>query len=132
MTSDVSAALPSIVGVWMLVSYELRDARGGVTRPMGETAIGQIIYDAAGHMSCHLANPDPTQPSAYGSYSAYFGSYAVDADAGIVRHQVLGASMEGWAGTTVVRNYAFPSHDVLALSAGIGDGRCAVLQWRRA
>lgn len=132
MIRENPAAPPSIVGTWRLLSYVLRDAGGGITRPMGEGAIGQIIYDEAGNMSCHLANPDLTAPSAYDSYSSYFGSYVVDAGAGVVRHDVLGATMPGWAGTMVVRTYAFPADDMLTLSAGIGDGRSAVLQWRRA
>lgn len=136
---------PSIVGTWRLMSYELRNGNGEIIRPMGPNAQGQIIYDRAGNMSCHLVNPNPpARPSdvadgaayetrvSYDRYSSYFGSYEIDAAKNEVRHHVLGASMPNWAGTTVVRSYAFDGADMLTLSASTGTGdQQAVLKWRR-
>ncbi|MGH6780735.1 MAG: lipocalin-like domain-containing protein [Sphingomonadaceae bacterium] len=139
-------AAPPLVGTWRLVSYELRNGKGEVIHPMGRSAQGQIIYDGAGNMSCHLVNPNPpARPPAvedgatyearisYDRYSSYFGSYEVDLAKQEVRHHVLGASMPNWAGTTVVRSYAFEGEDGLTLSAGTGAGdQRAILKWRRA
>lgn len=137
---------PPLVGTWHLVSYELRGGHGEIVRPMGREAQGQIVYDRAGNMSCHLFNPDPPpRPTdmtdgaayeariAYDRFSSYFGSYEIDTDRREIRHHVTGASMPNWAGTTVVRSYAFDGADILTLSAstGAGDQR-AVLTWRRA
>ncbi|SNS35434.1 Lipocalin-like domain-containing protein [Sphingomonas laterariae] len=147
MANEAAAtALPRLIGTWQLVSYELHDGKGGVIHPMGAKAQGQIIYDAAGNMSCHLLNPNPpARPStvadgatyearvSYDRYSSYYGPYDVDTGRHEVSHHVLGATMPGWAGTTVVRNYAFEGDGDLTLSADIGTGgQRAVLKWRRA
>lgn len=134
-----------LIGTWHLLSYELRNGKDEVIRPMGRDAQGQIIYDRAGNMSCHLLNPDPpARPTdvtdgaayeartSYDRYSSYFGSYEIDPVKQEVRHHVLGASMPNWAGTTVVRSYAFDGGDMLTLSASTGTGdQRAILKWQR-
>jgi len=135
-----------MIGTWVLVSYELRDGENGIAYPLGKDAQGQIIYDNVGNMSCHLINPHPpARPDdasdgvayearmSYERYSSYFGRYVIDEVNREIRHHVIGALMPGWAGTTVVRSYAFDGQDTLTLSAMTGSGgQQAVLKWRRA
>lgn len=135
-----------VIGTWLLVSYELRNGESGVVYPLGRDAQGQIIYDNAGNMSCHLINPHPpARPDdardgvtyearmSYERYSSYFGRYDIDAVSRKIHHHVVGALMPGWAGTTVVRSYAFDGPDSLTLSAMTGSGdQQAVLKWQRA
>ncbi len=137
--------MPSLAGTWHLVSYELRNGEGEVFYPMGPAARGQIIYDEAGNMSCHLVNPTPpARPSAvadgaayetrisYDRYSSYFGAYEIDHARQEVHHHVRGASMPHWAGTTVSRCYRFEGSDGLTLSASTGgNDQQAILKWRR-
>lgn len=140
----VPPAVP-LPGTWALTSYVLRGADGSIIQPMGPNACGQINYDAAGNMACSLVNPDPSAPGhfdgdaaafearlAYSRYSSYFGTYDVDRESRTVRHHVSGSSMQGWAGTTVARNYRFDGADRLILSADVGaGGMVAELAWRR-
>ena len=139
------APAATLVGTWALSSYVLRGADGSVIHPMGPNACGQIHYDGAGNMACSLVNPDPTAPRhfegdtaafearlAYSRYSSYFGTYDLDRESRTVRHHVTGSSMQGWAGTTVARDYRFDGPDRLVLSANVGaGGMVAELAWRR-
>ncbi|HEV2688580.1 MAG TPA: lipocalin-like domain-containing protein, partial [Bryobacteraceae bacterium] len=45
------------IGVWKLVSCELKSANGDLTYPYGEQPIGRITYDKAGRMSATLMRP---------------------------------------------------------------------------
>ncbi|WOK37955.1 lipocalin-like domain-containing protein [Sphingomonas sp. C3-2] len=134
-----------LVGTWHLLSYALEDGDGTLLHPLSERPVGQIIYDGVGNMSAHLLNPDPpARPEvgdgasyeariSYDRYTSYFGPYDVDTEAHTVSHHLVGALMPGWAGTTVVRQYAFEGDDVLILSADTGRaGQRAVLRWQRA
>ena len=55
-----------LVGTWRLVSFEVRDAEGRVTYPLGRDAAGFITYTPDGHMAvpfgrtgrAHLAEGD--------------------------------------------------------------------------
>lgn len=134
-----------LIGTWHLTSYKLHDGEGGTICPLGERPLGQIMYDAAGNMSCHLQNPNPparpihiTDGIVYETrmsherYASYHGTYEVETARCLVHHHVVGALMPGWAGTTVTRSFAFEGSDNLTLSAdtGLGEQR-AVLEWRR-
>lgn len=97
------------------------------------------MYDALGNMSVHLmrtderagAYTDLTQlETAMEGYHAYFGTYAVDETAGIVRHHVIGAAYPPYRGTTQVRHYRLEG-DTLTLRVEAGT-EVRVLVWRRA
>lgn len=145
VSATAQPAEPRLIGTWYLVSYELRNGDDAPIHPLGPHAQGQIIYDAAGNMSCHLLNPNPParptdaadgvayeQRMSYDRYSSYYGPYEVDRASRAVHHHVVGSLMPGWAGTTVVRNYVFDGDDALTLSArtGVGDQQ-AILKWQR-
>src|SRR5713101_6935943 len=80
------------IGVWDLVSFELRSPSGQTTYPLGADPVGRISYDASGHMSAHLMrrgvakfasdNLDSAAAdemiAAWRGYAGYFGRYEID------------------------------------------------------
>jgi len=77
------------------------------------------MFDANGRMSIHLTDPErrnfasgdflrPTSDElmeAFTGYFGYFGSYTVDAEAGIVTFHVEGAAYPNYVGTDQKRFY---------------------------
>ncbi|WP_176594585.1 lipocalin-like domain-containing protein [Sphingobium sp. EM0848] len=132
------------VGAWQLVLWTTHRADGTVEFPFGRDAIGQIMYSADGHMSCHLmmANRPPLGAlniydvddavlgRAIRAYSGYFGTYAIDAAAGIVTHHVDGAWYPDWIGSQQPRHFRFED-DRLFLEAETGTDLVSI-EWRRA
>jgi hypothetical protein len=106
------------------------------------------MYDAAGRMSGHLADPRRTAfasndflrgtpeevRQAFEGYFGYFGSYRVNVAAGTVTHHVEGASFPNYAGTDQKRFFTF-SADRLNLTTPPtvrGGGRFTYLVvWER-
>lgn len=117
LTRADNNSAPSLVGSWHLVSYKSRTADGTVTDLYGSTPLGQLIYDAAGHMSVHLLKPDLPKcgtldrrkcpdseaRTAFDNYLGYWGRYQVNAGAKAVTHYIDGASVPDWVGTSQER-----------------------------
>ena len=133
-----------IVGAWSLCSYELRlKPSGTITAPFGSHPVGQIIYEANGQMSAHLMRPktaafasndplsatDGEAASAWRNYIGYWGTYTVDARAGIITHHIEGAWLTNWVGQDQIRAFKL-SGDSLALDAD-STAWHAHLTWRR-
>src|SRR5262245_46110929 len=91
-------------GIWKLVSQEQRDAKGQLIPPNpaaaanAEGRLGFIVYDPAGYMAVVIqqggrqkyAGQQPTPQearAALGSYTSYWGSFAVNQADSIVTHQ---------------------------------------------
>jgi hypothetical protein len=102
IASFVQAAEPDIVGTWRLVSYEDKPPTGTSLYPYGSDPKGLLMYDATGHMSIQImkvphpkvasgddarVTPDEKQ-ALYDAYVAYFGTYTLDRDQGVVIHHV--------------------------------------------
>lgn len=74
-----------LVGGWQLIDYGVTTAeRDKTDRPVGDHALGTILYTSDGYMSAQPARPGPydvdQEPDAY--YIAYSGPYDVDEQAG--------------------------------------------------
>lgn len=131
------------IGSWTLLSYEMRLSSGTVEKPLGEHPRGRILYLKNGQMSAQvtgsefhsLANEDPRDATpdeagrAWRNYIGYWGTYAVDAAAGVVIHTVEGAWFPNWVGQQQVRKYRLAG-DQLTLEASTPAWR-ATLVWRR-
>ena len=92
----------SVVGTWRLVSYEDKLPGSASVYPFGQDPKGLLIYDADGNMSIQIMKvPHPKVASGddskvtpeekqalYDAYVAYFGTYRVDAEKGVVVHHV--------------------------------------------
>lgn len=119
------------VGGWRLVSYEYRALDGKITHPMGEAPVGRLTYDASGRMSVQImaqkrasfarermAESAPAEKqTAFDSYLAYYGRYAVDEEARKVIHYVEASLFPNWSGTQQERRFEFASGGRLILSA---------------
>lgn len=116
---------PELVGTWRLVEFWDRDSLSAPKRYLyGEQPTGYFVYDPTGHVSIQIQkgpNP-PVVASARGedwfrnasrdelrvtadAFRAYFGTYSVDRQRGIVVHQVEGDSRALYTGTTQRRRF---------------------------
>lgn len=94
---------PRLVGTWQLRGEEVRRADTGGFEPnqSSDKSIGVLVYDDAGHMAAQIDRRawDPQSP-----YVAYFGTYTVDAAAGVVVHHVE-SSTNDYKGTDQKRGF---------------------------
>lgn len=137
-----------LVGVWRLLSFELKISTGEVVYPVGRDTRGMLVYDEHGNMAAQimrvdrpvLASNDQLRGSdaevraAFEGYLAYYGSYEVVAGGTRVVHRVIGSLFANWIGTEQVRLIRFDG-DRLALATEplSCDGRemTAEMTWER-
>jgi hypothetical protein len=131
------------IGAWSLTSYELRLASGIVSKPFGDRPIGRILYLKSGQMSAQLMRPAPAlfasadpdeaeaeeADQAWRNYVGYWGTFTVDAKAGVVTHHVEGSWFPNWIGTKQLRSFRFEGVQLI-LEADSPDWH-ATLTWRR-
>jgi hypothetical protein len=141
--------LDQLLGSWELVSHELELGRGRIAHPLGEHAIGLILYTPQRRMSVNImrpgraawASPNPaagTQSEtaqAGAGYLAYAGSFTVDESASIVEHHVDVSLFPNWIGE-VQRRFVDLSGNELALESPVITDAAGVsvtprLRWRR-
>ncbi len=136
--------IQTLIGGWELVRWTTYHPDGTESIPFGEDAIGIIMYTADGHMSCHLSKanrPLFSEPTIYDvsdadlgasvrAYSGYFGTFSVDAKAGVVTHHVQGAWYPNFAAVDQPRRYGFEG-DLLYLEAEAGDDLVRITWHRR-
>ena len=116
------------VGLYKLVEYA----------PHGDSPVGRISYDAAGHMSAMLLPPgrEPVGQSAPADdframmrgVVVYFGSYTIDEATGRVIHHVEAASNPAWIGDDFVRWYRFEGN---RLTLSLNSEFQSTLVWER-
>ena len=137
-----------LIGTWHLVSSEFRHTNGEVTYPIGQNAVGLLIYTAEGYMAVQLMRTDrPAFASddvfqgtpeeiraAYEGFTAYFGTYTVDDTAGKVTHNVQGHLFPNRIGSTVTREFTLVDQCLTLRATVRRDGRplTALLIWARA
>ncbi|MFZ1921578.1 MAG: lipocalin-like domain-containing protein [Xanthobacteraceae bacterium] len=125
MSEQLQSVAQRLIGSWRYVGSTLdgkpQDERG--THPKGI-----IIYDAHGHMACHVApdrnvsraGAEPTgeeAKAALADHIAYFGTYSVDERAGTVTHHRAGSVQPGDKGD-VVRGYEFAGDRLILRPVG--------------
>lgn len=126
----------TILGAWMLDSYEVVDASGRrIALPLGEDAVGHLLYTDDGYMSAQLMRrgrlaPEPVESG----YLAYTGPFDVDEATGTLFHHVDVSLKPNWVGGQQVRDGAM--HDGLLVLSGdvseeFGADARAVLTWHR-
>ena len=129
-------------GAWELVSI-VRHSADGEELSRNEESTGFIMYDPAGAMGVVIQGADRQAATpgtratpeeglaAYRSYTAYFGAFTVDPEAGAVTHHLRASMNPNAAGSDYVRNYEF-SEDRLTLQPPAGaDGGTVRLTWRK-
>jgi len=119
-TRTAESAAP-FIGTWRLESMETHVKKGEKTSVRKERLEGLIIYDTCGNMAAQIMWPGRRSLAsgnqragtaeevreAFEGYSAYFGTFTVDPEAGSVSHQVKGSLLPNWIGTPLVRFYKF-------------------------
>ena len=108
-----------LVGAWSLSECAEIMQDGSKRLPLGERALGQVVYTADGRMSVQLVRagraafasddyrgaPVDVAAEAFQQYFGYFGSYKVDASAGTVEHFVEGACFPNLENKAHVRTF---------------------------
>jgi hypothetical protein len=109
-----------MLGSWELQSRVVRRAGGEVVDDpvLGQQPIGRLFYDGSGHMALQMmrqgrldAITEPTAPGGATNarvilgYDAYFGTFAVDEQAGTVTHHIEGSLFPEDLGKDFVRRY---------------------------
>jgi hypothetical protein len=131
---------PTLVGTWRLLSMTRLDD-SGVPRPYwGDQPDGHVsaqVYDARRPklgVSWQSATAEAAL-TAFTGLATYFGTYAVDSDAGTVTYTVQGAMTPDWIGVKLVRSYQFVAPNRVQLRV-VEDAQVAatglVLTWERA
>ncbi|MFK7693085.1 lipocalin-like domain-containing protein [Paenibacillus sp. HJGM_3] len=106
-----------LIGTWRLVSYENKMKSGEKIYPLGEDAIGYLMYAADGHMSVALmgvhrrpfesgvldGGTTEEKSMAMGTYISYAGMYEVHEDC--VLHHIEVSLFPNWIGVTQKRFY---------------------------
>jgi hypothetical protein len=148
-------AIDQLVGGWSLVSRVTSSSDGRVVADPGLSAApsGVLIYDAAGHVAAQLSRPgrtvamlaeecrDAVQVKGTADtaqtvlgYDAYFGTYTVDAKAGVVTHHLESALFPGDIGKDIKRRFSV-SADTLTIrfDTSLRDGTpvTRTLVWSR-
>src|SRR5262245_34570349 len=121
---DVAAQL---IGSWSLESRitTTLDGRELTDPGLSGTPQGLLIYDRAGHVAAQLSRPGRTlgmladecrdaqrvrgtsdTAQTILGYDAYFGTYTLDVQAGIVTHHLESALFPGDIGKSIIRHFA--------------------------
>ncbi|HRD99802.1 MAG TPA: lipocalin-like domain-containing protein [Ilumatobacteraceae bacterium] len=115
----------ALLGTWTLVSFVRRIDGEPRHHMLGEHPSGLISYQADGHMSAILTDPDRPWPAgvnfrdgspadqaaAAALFSAYGGSYTLDGD--VVTHHVRISAWPEHVGTDLVRRVSWIDGDLL-------------------
>jgi Lipocalin-like domain len=144
-----SSPAAHFVGTWQLLDSYAEGAGGRAPFPLGAKVIGRINYDSAGNMAAQLmgedrtpfASRDPREisdleyRSAFQTYTAYFGTYEIDAERGTVTHHVVGATVPNWPGNDQLRYYELQGDRLILRTPPMrgNDGEKAVntLVWQK-
>jgi hypothetical protein len=150
-----AGVVDQLVGGWSLVSRVTTTAEGKVLTDPGLSATpkGVLIYDRYGHVAAQLSRPgrtvealgdecreaekiqgtNDTAQTVLG-YDAYFGTYTVDAKAGIVTHHLESALFPGDIGKDIQREFVIAGDSLtIKFHTTLRDGTPVVrtLVWTR-
>jgi len=137
-----------LVGLWKLVTYELRWTDGRVEKPFGNTPTGRLMYDESGRMMGQCLDPrrsnfshrnslrgsDAEMRAAFTGCIAYFGTYTLDTAMRTVIHHVTGSLFPNWIGRDQIRHFEVHGPQLTLRTPPIKTGKrevVAVLVWER-
>jgi hypothetical protein len=139
----------AIVGSWKLRSREDRNSAGAlrVDPFLGANPVGFLVMDAAGNFAVQLMKRDrqaggvleqrpavTNNTAGIAGYDAYFGTYVVDDDAGVVTQTLVGTVAAEGVGRVITRPMRVEG-DVLAIELDTttidGEPVTRTLIWER-
>jgi hypothetical protein len=139
----------TFAGAWRLLDAYSEAESGRYPFPLGDAALGFIMYDAFGHMSAQLMSanrldfssrhPEEVQLEefkvAYQGYTSYYGTYTIDAEKSTITHHVEGSLAPSWVGRDQVRFFELVDGELYLKTPPIrvADGTKVVntLRWCR-
>lgn len=133
------------IGTWKLISFE-QISINDVTRPLGETPVGYLIYTPDGYMAVFLAKKDRSkarsddygattveeQLSAVRSFSSYCGRFEIIGDT--VVHHVEVSLFPNWRGGMLEQYYKFEGNQLILTtipSLFSGKMRTSLIIWEK-
>lgn len=135
-TTTKTCVRTQLIGSWRLVARQSRRANGELEPDPGLSTIplGILIYDQSGHVAAQLSRRDrtvaiigeecqtaattkgtPDNSQTILGYDAYFGTYKIDEQAGIVTHHLEAALFPEDIGKDIGRHFTI-SGDKLTIS----------------
>jgi hypothetical protein len=134
------------VGTWRLVSLETRRPGGQVSYPLGQDAVGYLIYTEDGYMCGAMMKPDRKEfagdditqatieekVAAWDTYISYCGRYEIR-DNKII-HQVMVGFFPNWVGAELERAFEFDGNRLLLTSIPFlidGSQQTSHAMWER-
>jgi hypothetical protein len=134
-----------IVGSWQMVeAWDMNDpGKPGKSYPWGNPPLGYWVYDAAGNVSVQISiNPplplvdaawwtmgktaNDDMLASFNNYMAYFGTYTVDYESGVVTANVITDVLRQYTGTAQPRSFKIVRGELL-----IGDGKTYLRRFKR-
>jgi Lipocalin-like domain len=108
-----------LTGTWNLVEWTAGDSH-----PLGDDAVGRLLYSADGFMAAFLARSD-----GWSDAVAYSGTWELLGGEEVV-HRVSVSTRRSFVGAGLIRDVSWEGED-LVLTTPPRDGRVNVLRWRR-
>ena len=136
-----------IAGTWRLVSYSSKDENGNVGYPLGENAVGYIMYTSDGYMSASMSSNNRPKRSSNDltggtreekageaeTYITYCGTYEFHKDR--VIHNIEIALFPNRVGSSQIRYYKIKGSSIVLTTPPISiDNKpqiCTII-WERA
>jgi hypothetical protein len=121
VTKNLEDVRVRLLGTWRLVSWQSIAEDGTVSYPLGEDAVGQLMYDDNDRVSAQLVRSGQhkfdsddwreagadERAAAWLNYFGYFGTFSVDTEQGAVTHHIESGWFPNLVGTQQVRYYRF-------------------------
>ncbi|MEZ2128220.1 MULTISPECIES: lipocalin-like domain-containing protein [unclassified Sinorhizobium] len=144
MNAAISNVQECLVGVWTLVEWSEQQSGGHKAFPLGEDAVGQIIYTADGHVAAQLVRRgrrsfssgdwrearDEDAARAFKEYFGYFGTFSIDTEKQVVTHHIEGSWFPNLEGSDQERRFRLED-GLLVLDADTDWGKVMIV-WRKA
>lgn len=131
-----NAAASQFVGMWRLVALNGERPSTGAANAATDRPTGAIIYDSTGHMAVQIqykqnrprfvqgpnAGTAEEKSASFDAYTAYWGTYTVDAKAGTVTHHIEGALNPNNVGKDNLRYYEIQGNRLTLNNPDDGKG----------
>ena len=137
---SVSEGNTLLIGTWGLVSLVAERPDGSTFEPLGPHPSGRIIYDEAGYVTAMIvgerrneATGEPCPPEFLMQFTAYFGTYRVDAVRDEIIHNVTTSLNGQEASGELRRHYRVENGKFLLFFSRVRDGVEIIirLEWKR-